>query len=94
MKTEGQEGSLWEYFLGKVGVMLRVTEIKTFFCELASQEWELGMCVALTEEVGALFLPNCPGSITKRWFALTSLLMLRLFPDSIFLFSFLPFLKY
>lgn len=29
MRMEGQEGSLQEYFMRKVGVMLRVTEIKT-----------------------------------------------------------------
>ena len=28
---------------------------KNIFCELASQEWELGMCVAMAEKVGALF---------------------------------------
>lgn len=30
MRMKGHEGSLREYFMGKVGVMLRVTEIKTF----------------------------------------------------------------
>lgn len=30
MRMKGHEGSRQEYFMGKVGVMLRVTEIKTF----------------------------------------------------------------
>jgi len=30
MRMKGHEGSLREYFMGKVGVMHRVTEIKTF----------------------------------------------------------------
>lgn len=37
---------------------------KNIFCELASQEWELGMCVVVAEEVGVRLGSDCP--VSKR----------------------------
>lgn len=69
----------------RVGVMLGVTEIKTFFRELASQEWEFGMRVVVAEKVGAQFGSICHHLQESRWqFTFTFLLML--FPDYIFFF--------
>lgn len=57
---------------------------KNIFCELASQEWELGMCTVVAEKVGVRLGLNCP-----RLQEGTSLVMP--FPDYAFFFSFFFF---
>lgn len=55
MRTEGHEGSLRKYFMQQSGCHAQGHRNKNIFRELASQEWELGMCVVVAEKVGAQF---------------------------------------
>lgn len=55
MRMEGHEGSLRKYFMQQSGSHAQGHRNKNIFCELASQEWELGMCVVVAEKVGVQF---------------------------------------
>jgi hypothetical protein len=47
MKMESHHGSLRQYFMQQGGSHPQANRNKNNFCELASQEWELGMCVVV-----------------------------------------------
>lgn len=89
-KTEGHQGSLGEHFMQQSGSHAQGHRNKNIFCEPASKEWELGMCVVVAEKVGARFGLICSslqeGSVSRWWFTLHSLLMP--FPDYAFFFPF------
>lgn len=56
---EDHAGSFGGYSLQLSGSHTQGQRNKNIFCELASQEWELGMCVAAAKKVGAGICSIC-----------------------------------
>lgn len=57
MPVEGHRGSLWEQCMQWLGSHAQGHWNENILCELASQEWEFGMCVAV--KTGARFWSVC-----------------------------------
>lgn len=55
MSTEGHGRFTPGILHGQSGSHALGHRNQNIFCELTSQEWELGMCVAVAEKVGTLF---------------------------------------